>query len=251
MLEDLLSKIGFSEREARVYLELLKIGTQPVSVIAKRVSLNRSTSYGILRSLQTRGVVGCFKKSSVSYFTACDPNCLVAYIDGKCRTFEYYRTQFLNLIPELRNGSLLGGVDDPFVSSFDGVDGVANLINLVFSDSSPVSCFISPKSWLSCNVYELCLSQMLLFNTSCSLRMLFSRSAVNFNFCEDDFFGFDYRFDDVALFTQDIYIFETGVAIVNLDPHQMYAILIKSVPLAKMQQAIFDRLFSNANDEKG
>jgi len=89
MLEEKLSKIGFNKKETKVYLELLKIGPQPVSIIAKRLFYNRTSTYSILRGLEKKGVVSNYKNYNLKIFVASDPNALIAYLDSQSKTFEY------------------------------------------------------------------------------------------------------------------------------------------------------------------
>ena len=55
-MKEALKNIGFNNLEADIYLELIKIGPQVASVLAKRLGLNRSSIYAILRSLVMKGV---------------------------------------------------------------------------------------------------------------------------------------------------------------------------------------------------
>jgi sugar-specific transcriptional regulator TrmB len=251
MFEDLLNKIGFSESEAKVYLELLNVGTQAVSVIAKRVSLNRSTTYSVLRSLQARGVVGFYKRNAISYFSACDPNCLLAYIDSKCKTFEYYRLQFLSAIPRFRSTILSKDLDVPVVNYFEGVEGVNNLVSTIFESTSRIDCYLNPERWFTADLWGITLRKMKLHSSKFPIRALIHRVDSNFEFTDDEFANLSFRFlADCDFFLEDLCIFDEGIAVISLDPAATYAILIKSLPLAKMQLAIFNRLFLSSINEK-
>lgn len=76
-----LQELGFSEKEARIYIELVQLGPQPVSVIARRAQINRTTAYDILESLSKKGLIRSTKKKSATYFEALHPKQLKNYLE--------------------------------------------------------------------------------------------------------------------------------------------------------------------------
>ncbi len=148
MLEDYLCQVGFSGIESRLYLELLRIGPQAVSVLSKKLDLNRTTSYSILKNLEKKGVVSSYKKSSVQVFAANDPSCLVAYVDRKCKTFGYYREMVLNLVPKFRGVEESFFSKKPVVSYYDGMDGVNALMAKVNDTKKVFYAYFDFEAWM-------------------------------------------------------------------------------------------------------
>lgn len=70
---DILKKLGFSEKSAKIYLALLQLGPSSVRNLAEFCSLNRGTTYDSLKWLQERGVVNYYKKDSKQHFVAENP----------------------------------------------------------------------------------------------------------------------------------------------------------------------------------
>ena len=56
MIQNILAKLGLSEKEAKVYVTCLEIGPASVRSIAQAAGVNRGTTYDIIRSLQQRGL---------------------------------------------------------------------------------------------------------------------------------------------------------------------------------------------------
>jgi len=127
-MQNFLSEIGLSSNEALVYLELLKIGPQLVSVLANRLSFNRSSTYSLLKSLISKGLVSVFKKDGLNYFSSNDPNNLIAYLDSKSRFYQFYKEQTLSLIPNLRKLSSNLDIDKTLITLYDGVESMNNLL---------------------------------------------------------------------------------------------------------------------------
>lgn len=73
-LEFPLKSYGLNDKEIKVYLELLPLGTASLQEIAKRVEFPRSTVYHTLNYLINKGVVGKIIKRGITYYSATDPN---------------------------------------------------------------------------------------------------------------------------------------------------------------------------------
>lgn len=146
MFYEKLVEIGFSDGEAKVYLELLKIGPQAVSTIAKRLDMNRTTVYSLIRSLESKGVVGSYKNGKMKFYAANDPNCLIGYIDRKCKIFDYYRSELLSIISEFRDVSRKYEFSKPIVSYFDGKEAINQILDEALSFSGEMYCCLKDRS---------------------------------------------------------------------------------------------------------
>ena len=70
-------QLGFSQREAEVYLMLLRIGPSPASSLAQRVGMKRVTVYSVLDSLLARGLVTFEQEGGYRKYIPHDPECLM------------------------------------------------------------------------------------------------------------------------------------------------------------------------------
>ncbi len=145
MFYEKLLEIGFSDGEARIYLELLKIGPQAASTIAKRLNLNRTTVYSLIRSLELKGVLGSCKNGKMKFYASNDPNCLVGYLDRKCKVFDYYRSELLSIIPDFRNVSQKYEFMKPVVSYFEGRESVDQVLDEALSFSGEMYFCLKDK----------------------------------------------------------------------------------------------------------
>ena len=145
MFYEKLIEIGFPDGEARIYLELLKIGPQAVSTIAKRLSLNRSTVYSLIRSLESKGIISSCKNGKMKFYASNDPNCLVGYLDRKCKIFDYYRKEILTVIPEYREIIRSYEFLKPVVSYFEGKEAVNQILDEAISFSGEMYLFVRDK----------------------------------------------------------------------------------------------------------
>ncbi len=69
VIQQALVDIGLTEKEAAVYLTLLRFGTRPTTFVAHKAGLNRGSAYVALHSLLAKGLVAKTSKRKVQYFT--------------------------------------------------------------------------------------------------------------------------------------------------------------------------------------
>jgi sugar-specific transcriptional regulator TrmB len=96
-----LKKLGFSEKESTVYLELLRLGPSPVRKIAEVTGLNRGTTYDALKWLQDLEVVSFYNKESKQYFVAETPEKLYDVVHRQESELKEVGRQLEKLVPEL------------------------------------------------------------------------------------------------------------------------------------------------------
>jgi len=105
MILETLQKIGFSDKEAKVYTTLIRLGSQPVSVISQRTAINRTTTYDIIENLTKKGIVSSIKKGSITYFKALEPKELLNYLEREkaenIKKIEKQQKEIEQLLPAL------------------------------------------------------------------------------------------------------------------------------------------------------
>src|SRR3989338_7793203 len=117
-LEDVLTDLGLTDKEARVYLSTLELGPSPASDIALRSKLNRVSSYDILEKLIQKGFVSTYTHQKVKFFAGTDPDLIRSD----------YRQKYLNLksaLPDLRR--LHGKTSHPKVRYYEGIDSIKKI----------------------------------------------------------------------------------------------------------------------------
>lgn len=250
MLEEKLCQIGLTGGEAKVYLELLKIGAQAVSVIAKRANLNRTTTYSILKSLQKKGFVSVFVNSNVKYFSANDPNCLVAFVDSKCRTYDYFRDEILMMVPKFRALNEVGLLGSkPIVSYYEGTEGVKYLMNDGLKSQGEFLSYWALHKWLESDQKSFMLGfiKERIQNKGIKLHAMAPdtekvRSFFDMYRGKENSAEVLYVLDESCwgIFENAMNIYDDKVAIFHLDKGNEYGVLIESKEIAIMQKTIFE-----------
>lgn len=72
-LESEIKKLGLSNKEAKVYIAILKLGQAPAAEIAAFSGVVRVTAYVILEELKKKGLISVFQKGKKTFFSAEPP----------------------------------------------------------------------------------------------------------------------------------------------------------------------------------
>jgi len=117
-----LTNLGFSAKEASVYLALLELGPSTTSEISRVAKINRTTGYDILESLVRDGLVNPIGESKIQKFVAENPDKVIVFLENKIKLGEQRLKQAYNLLPELF--SIYNVDEKPKVKYYEGIDKV-------------------------------------------------------------------------------------------------------------------------------
>jgi sugar-specific transcriptional regulator TrmB len=110
-----LTAVGLSDKESSVYLAVLELGEATATSIAKRSGVERTTSYNILPSLVSEGLVDYTEKRGVKYF-------YVHKVEALEQRQEKILLDTKTLVPELK--AVKKNIPQhPKVSVFEGIQG--------------------------------------------------------------------------------------------------------------------------------
>lgn len=99
---NILTKLGFSDRTAKIYLVLLGLGPSSVRKLADSLDLNRGMVYEALKELQDQGLVGFFREDSKQYFVAENPEKLRDVLRKREEELNRMEHGLEKMIPELQ-----------------------------------------------------------------------------------------------------------------------------------------------------
>lgn len=115
-VEESLKEFGLNDKEIKVYLALLELGSSRVNEIASKAKIIRETTYSILKSLTEKSLVSYSIREGVRYFSALDPEGLLLILKDKQKKIQ-------ESLPELNNLKKFS-YKKPKVEFYEGVDGL-------------------------------------------------------------------------------------------------------------------------------
>ena len=120
-LSNVLKTYGLNEKQAKIYLTCLELGSSSVQKISKKAELARSSCYEILESLKKQGLISEFKKKTIRYFSAEDPKKIITQAQEKVILLEKALPQF--------NAIYKKTGDQPTVRFYKGKEGMKLILN--------------------------------------------------------------------------------------------------------------------------
>ena len=87
-LEEMLVDIGFSQKEAQVYLALLSLGKANAYQVAVKSGLKKPTSYMILEELHKKGYAALVPREKKKQYVPVQPEALFYQYKEKLSLFE-------------------------------------------------------------------------------------------------------------------------------------------------------------------
>jgi sugar-specific transcriptional regulator TrmB len=141
-----LQKLGLQEKEASVYLAALEIGiASPVSTIAKKAGVNRTTAYDVMDTLVHKGIVISNFKRGIRYYEALPPAKLIAYLKEQSDRFARLAEEANTMLPELQTHyrALAGR---PKVYFYEGEEGLIRVYEETLSSSEEILAYASDQA---------------------------------------------------------------------------------------------------------
>jgi HTH-type transcriptional regulator, sugar sensing transcriptional regulator len=116
-----LENIGFDEKEAKIYLALLKIGKGTVNQILLKTNIERRTIYDVLERLIQKGYASYYKEDKTTTYIPTEPKTILQNLEDKKESFQ-------KIIPQLTQ--LKEKDENVQVELLKGKDG----LNMIFYD---------------------------------------------------------------------------------------------------------------------
>lgn len=123
-MENNLKSLGLTEKEIKMYLACLKLGSSKASEIASYVKIERQASYYILKLLMKKGFISETIKSGIQYYQVSNPKTLLQQIEEEQKIKEQAIKQIIRKQKELNNIA----IPKAKVSWYEGIEGFKTII---------------------------------------------------------------------------------------------------------------------------
>lgn len=102
MFEELLTKVGLTEKEVSVYLEVVRRGKTTPAMVAKATGINRATVYSVSKALLEKGVVAGDLGGRSMYLTALPPEHLRLLVEREQKIVQRKSAAVERVVRELK-----------------------------------------------------------------------------------------------------------------------------------------------------
>jgi len=137
MIETTLREFGLTDKEVRVYLALLRLGTALVQDIAKEAGTYRTYTYEILKSLREKGIVSYVIKAGKQYFSVAEPEKLVNILREK-------ESKINRILPDLKK-IYKSAIEKPKVEFYEGIQGLKSIFDDLIRTKKEILVYGSTK----------------------------------------------------------------------------------------------------------
>lgn len=240
-----LSKLGISGTLYRLYVAAIELGEAPISDVATRAGLVRTTAYDALSRLEEEGLVAIVKSGNKRIVVAEDPSVLLERIEAR-------KQMLSDVMPELR--SLYNRAKGkPRIRYYEGRDGILIALKdtLTIKGAQPTLMGILSMDELR-DVPGL--EEMEQFIASriekgIWLRVIRSRTKDVASIWPSDPNDLRHlRFaPENVLLSMTTFIYDDKVCLIS-SMRENYGMIIESVEFAAMQRQLFEALWATSSD---
>lgn len=237
--------LGLHQKEADIYLNLLAIGTNPASIVAKKAGSNRSSCYAILERLLEKGFVEKIIQNKVTYFHAVDPQFLLDNFKRKHHDLETTIDRFQNTLHDLAQ------LKDPYngkskVVFYQGAAGIQNIMEDTLTAHETIRAYASldELTKLLPNYFPHYYSRRT--SKGIHVKAIYPATKESIKHQKMD----KYQLRESRLvpkefdFHLDILIYDNKVAITSFK--EKFGVLIESKDIADAQKRMFDLMWEYA-----
>ena len=130
-LEQALTGAGLSEKEAKIYLATLELGSAAAVAIARKAGINRGTTYLIAENLMLRGLMSSVDRDGTRHFSSEPPSHLLARIERESLTVNERKASLAAALPELE-AMVKSGLPRPSVRYYEGLMGLEAMRQILY-----------------------------------------------------------------------------------------------------------------------
>ena len=143
-MDDLFTRLGLTAKERETFLKLLPLGAQPISVIAKRVGIPRSSMYIVVEKLKERRLVETFERVGIRYVKCIPAKDIANVLRVQERSIRETLEMLQEELPALEAMEGKGNIA-PSVKFWEGKDAVMKMYES-FAHEKELCAFFNPQT---------------------------------------------------------------------------------------------------------
>ncbi|MBI3619336.1 hypothetical protein HY213_04885 [Candidatus Peregrinibacteria bacterium] len=241
----ILQQLGYTKKEAAVYLATLELGTAPVSVTARRAGLNRATTMSIFQKLSQKGIAEFFLRKKTRYYSVLPPSVLLN------RHREYVR-QLEGAIPQMAaiHNQL---VHKPRITFYEGKEDLKRLyLDILNAKTEILNYFLPEKTFVYFSeewVMQAVLHERI--QRKIPARVIMPDSALARLFlckAQDELRDARIIGNTTMHFANEMFIYDKKMSVFSFD--EDFALLIEGTDIVQTNSIIFELAWKSALLEK-
>jgi sugar-specific transcriptional regulator TrmB len=245
MIEELLTQNGLSSKEAKLYLAALELGEAPLSRIASKAHLQRSTVYSLVDAMKKRGLLSLTKRGSIHYASALPPRILV----DRFKQSAQFAEQGLPQLLEMAYASPL----KPRVRFYEGLQGLQEVLR-EFSYSKERSFVFTDYEQMPSALFAFIRKEVVARRRQLDVftHLILPRNATNLKVQAEDSEDLHFAEHRIVDFPRaknpiEILLFDTSkVAFLSFTKGEMFGVILDSPAIYDTLQNLFELIWGLA-----
>ncbi len=239
--DEALKKFGMNEKERRIYVSTLELGSASANRISQKSRLNRSTTYDILKAFIDKGFASKVEKEGISHFEVISPKLLIKKLEEKQQALKEVMPQFEVLMQNT--------IEKPEVKVFEGKEGFRTILDDVLESRKPISVISTSK------VFEVMVYEFPHYITErkrrrISARVIQEKSPQTTGLKKKDEQEMrETRAIKNIISESMIWVYDDKLAIVKLVQKELISVMIKDKTISRDYKKIFDFIWATAAKE--
>ncbi|MCR4322734.1 MAG: hypothetical protein NUV61_01450 [Candidatus Azambacteria bacterium] len=242
-IEGKIESLGLSEKEAMVYIALLKAKEATVIQLARVTGIKRTSIYHCLESLIEKGLIMKIMKEDKAFYLAEDPK---VSLDGLLRQ---KKTIIDAIVPELKN--MFGtGAFQPEIKIYHNMNGMRKMISDSLSTKEKVYRYYISDLHVEDLVGEDFMDDFVRQRIKLGVKV-FSLRTFSYRPAREKDVIHSKEFREVRFFPENVVIkpyisiYDDKVMVVS-SKEEKFGFVIQSKSFADAQKAIFDMVWNSA-----
>ncbi|MEA3248954.1 MAG: helix-turn-helix domain-containing protein [Patescibacteria group bacterium] len=246
----ILRKLGFSDKEIKVYLALLSSGTSSVRKLAKDAELNRSSVHDALKSLRDTGLIAVYQKHKKQYYLAEDPEKLIEVVERREQGIAALKRHVNELLPELKSLYSQRG-DRPTVKYYEGMKGLGIVLKDVIATMTELGGDREYRAFSSSYLRQFLYRNFPNFTKERIARQIRGRVLAMGQGSEERPLIEQRRIPTDKAVPTYTFIYGPKVAFISLDEDESpVGVIVEDARIAETQRIIFENAWNVSNIEK-
>lgn len=236
----LLRSLGLSESEATIYLTSIEMGPAPVQDIAKKAALSRVTTYAVIESLTSRGLMTWVEKGKKKLFVAESPDRLSNYFTKRVQEMDATLKEVHASLNDLK---LLQRGEKPVVKLFEGLEALKAIQDDVITSRPKRAVEFGNMDALR-SIYPMeqredYMKQYGKIKPKTRAILYSGKSIVQYS----DETSFVHLPIEQTSSRADVYVYDNKIALSTLNSKQI-SVLVESQEIAQLFYDLFDYIWS-------
>ncbi len=243
-MESILSQIGLTRNEIKIYITLSGLGLSSAGEIAKKSKVHRRNVYDAIERLIVKGIASFVTINGKKCFRAADPSRLLFIIEEEKSRLDRLRNNVKALMPLLKTHSIGNDIDD--VQYFRGYEGIKTVYEDILKTGKSYVGYgpgiheqVALKTYF--RQYFSRLERLRL-----KIRVIWNESSKGKYFTKIRGMNSRY-FPNKTSSYLTVRIYGSKVAIILISKEKPIAILIENKTVAKEYKTYFEIMWSAAN----